>query len=1120
MAARGRVSFERVDEAEAETASQHTVQIAKSDGSPDDYFSTEGSSEDGEERGRWRRDSLSIKIPPRPAEADMAFIALQYLPMPVLVLSSTKTVVLANEAMSRLLGIDLYAEDQQYNGGQNDLERPASREFKTPTQILHGKSLSDLGFDLIQNGNAVFVAWENVFSTLVGDASKAQCAATNLNKHHCHDREHDHDHDPTTPTKPNRSASRASSRQSQGRHSRLEVHDAVMEVVFSTQRDNDTGLPIKDEIDDHVQSQMIVSTWATENEQFFTLTFTASADVTGSRGTSEGASTTSRVVSRVATSGTAPSTQSGLSSSSSASSAPKKNDLRPSLTWSSQATTPGTPTTLEFPPRGPPAKSTSVSTPSIFSKTNRLKSALLNSMNIPAYAMWKDQSFGVPNLAAIKLIYPYINDMNDVNTLGTEGATDYLSHYRLFTEDFETEIPLSDFPILRLMRTREPFTGYRVGMYSPKDGSRMLFDVAGETLNDEQGEFLGGLVMFNDVTEFTNIITQQQKDNDDQFSTITNMVPQIIWRTDAEGNHDYYNERWYSYTGLTQEESFGEGWVNAFHPDDLAVVAPVWSHCLETGNEYLVEYRAKSAGGDWRWMLGRAVPMRNHEGKIIKWFGTCTDIHELVTTREFAKETRARLERVIEHARITLWAVDKDKKLALFEGKPMWDPKGMEGVARKEQYLGMDLFDIFQQQGRENEVSVFHDPLDNILSGKQVDATFEAEIEMTERWFRTRMFPLLRQDRAGGQEGDAFIDGVVGISMDITELKQAAEEVEKRNAENSRLLAQSVAAKEASKMKSQFLANMSHEIRTPIAGVIGMSELLLDDENGQLTHEQLGFVENIQRSANGLLTVINDILDFSKVESGRLDIEEVQFDLSVVIRDVNKMLSFAAERKGLRYIDDIQEMKSWKVMGDPGRLRQVMTNLLTNSIKFTSEGSVAMRVKPKRETPSTLEVEFTVEDTGIGIEEEVRQRLFKPFSQADSSTARRFGGTGLGLTISKNLVELMRGEISLESKLDVGTAATFSIPFHKAQYQSGSAPLVEIQSIPDRLQSDVSVSRASSEQDGPSTPITPTGHKRGSSGSVLGMATPEKLDELAFSDSDRGSCQILLVEVARLLPRV
>lgn len=192
------------------------------------------------------------------------------------------------------------------------------------------------------------------------------------------------------------------------------------------------------------------------------------------------------------------------------------------------------------------------------------------------------------------------------------------------------------------------------------------------------------------------------------------------------------------------------------------------------------------------------------------------------------------------------------------------------------------------------------------------------------------------------------------------------------------------------------------EIRTPIAGVCGMCEILLDTE---LSSEQREFAEGIQRSANALLICINDILDLSKVESGKMDIEEVQFNLSLVIRDVVKMLSFEAERKKLQFAHDIDfpGTEDLTVMGDPGRVRQILGNLLSNAVKFTHEGSVELKASVEEDSQDTITIHFVVNDTGIGIKDSDQGKLFQPFTQADSSTARKFGGTGLGLTICQNV---------------------------------------------------------------------------------------------------------------------
>lgn len=315
---------------------------------------------------------------------------------------------------------------------------------------------------------------------------------------------------------------------------------------------------------------------------------------------------------------------------------------------------------------------------------------------------------------------------------------------------------------------------------------------------------------------------------------------------------------------------------------------------------------------------------------------------------------------------------------------------------------------------------------------------------------------------------------------------------------------------------------------------IGMAELLTDLE---LDEEQREYAENIFRSANALLTVINDILDFSKVESGRLDIEEVQFSMSIIgkftrghsrhfeqytgsnicqteVRDVAKMLSFAAQRKNLQFISDIAPdiEKDCVVLGDPGRVRQIITNLLTNSIKFTDQGFVKLSVTKEKETEDIVEVRFSVQDTGIGIDDAIRKRLFQPFSQGDASTARKFGGTGLGLTICKSLLELMHGRMTLDSVVNQGTTATFWVPFNKPQ-ETQPKNLVKIQPLPDRLQSEMSVSCNSSEIDqllGPSNDISGSPVDKGKSPTKLRASILP--DEEELSKEDRAKIHVLVVE--------
>ena len=259
---------------------------------------------------------------------------------------------------------------------------------------------------------------------------------------------------------------------------------------------------------------------------------------------------------------------------------------------------------------------------------------------------------------------------------------------------------------------------------------------------------------------------------------------------------------------------------------------------------------------------------------------------------------------------------------------------------------------------------------------------------------------------------------IVLIATDQTGERMAMQKLVEGTQAQEALIAAKEVAERATAAKSDFLANMSHEIRTPMNGVLGMSDLLLDTE---LTHDQRGWVEAIKRSGENLLDIINDILDFSKIETGKIKLEQIDFDLFMLVNEVTDLVALRAQEKGIQLLVDLPLGEQRRLSGDPGRLRQILLNLVGNAVKFTEVGHVVVRVRVHQEAPRKYRVQFSVEDTGIGVPPEKLNYIFDKFSQAEEATTRKFGGSGLGLAISKGLIALMDGAISVTSHVGKGS---------------------------------------------------------------------------------------------------
>ncbi len=527
---------------------------------------------------------------------------------------------------------------------------------------------------------------------------------------------------------------------------------------------------------------------------------------------------------------------------------------------------------------------------------------------------------------------------------------------------------------------------------SVKDGSSIYARVLCNDIHDKDGSVVGALGMVTDITRKREA-EEKLIASELHFRSLIEALPQFVWSSTSLNEADYINENLHRELGDSAGNKFQQI-LAAIHPDERDFLRGSWFSASEHFEPGECEYRLQMHDGSYRWQLGRVTPIHNPDGTLAKWVGISTDIHEQKEAQRVIIESQLKLKAALHNMNAFLWAVDKNLILTTCEGNYPWDP-----IRRNQMAVGRSIVEFLPEYAERLEA---------------VHAAFQGHSVVYER----QVEGVFRENRINPLRDDTGeIVGVVGVSLDITERKRATVREE--------------AAIDASRMKSEFLANVSHEIRTPLNGILGMTTLLRETA---LSDEQLDMVDNAKRSGEALLTVLNDILDFSKIEAGKLEFETLYFDLHALITDAEKMLKYAVREKNVEVKVERDQNLPRFVKGDPGRLRQVIWNLLSNANKFTIDGSIILRAFSQAEESGLEHLRFEVEDTGIGISDASIKNLFNAFIQADSSTTRRYGGTGLGLAIAKNLVGRMQGEMGVQSREGDGSTFWFTV-----KLESGSA---------------------------------------------------------------------------------
>ena len=579
-----------------------------------------------------------------------------------------------------------------------------------------------------------------------------------------------------------------------------------------------------------------------------------------------------------------------------------------------------------------------------------------------------------------------------------------------------------DYPSLPLSQLRITQAGYIAGIIlittvlalsatiSKRLQTERVLNKHRETLEEVVNRRTRQLEKVNDTLvrelEEKRFAEKRLKENENSFKRANRIAGLGSWEWNIEKDELIPSEvlmDLYDLDGDSIGGRFEEVISRVVHPDDREKVFAMGRQMVETGKGQPIEYRIIRSDGEVRWVRAETSEVKEFRktGEVVSLIGTVQDI----TERKLSENSLLRLKAAMEQSVDGIAIADLDGVVEFVN--PSWAE--MHGF-RADELTGVNLDSFHTKEQVDGSLRSFL---------KKVMEYGSCEGEMGHVTRHGREFPSWMSS-ALMEDYDGNPIGVVCVSRDISNQKQGEMALKRAKDE----------AEAATQAKSAFLANMSHEIRTPMNGVIGMIDILLDTG---LNDEQRDFAESVKSSADALLTLINDILDFSKIEAGKLDIEEIDFNLRTVLEEVSDVMSIKAKEKGLDFASLIYDNVPVYLKGDPTRLRQIITNLAGNAVKFVEKGSIMVRVSLKEEFETKSRLFFEVVDTGIGIHWETLPKLFSSFSQGDASTTRKYGGTGLGLAISQQLTKLMGGNIGVESRIGMGSTFWFTVELERQE---------------------------------------------------------------------------------------